>query len=81
MESRYYNGVDYELPQARGSGCFAAKTRWRLLSEAIKDTIAFCPPERRALVANLQAAWVECEAVREELTSPPPQGVMEFLLK
>jgi len=78
METRYYNGVDYDLPQARGYGIYEAGTRWRIIGDAIRDTIAFCPPDRRNLVANLQAAWVECEAQRRELLQPAPQGVLQF---
>jgi hypothetical protein len=72
MEERSYHGRVFDVPQARGVGVFAAQTRWRLIADGIVSVLAYCPAEHRALVANLQYAWMQASLERERLTVEAP---------
>lgn len=75
VELRSYCGRVFELPAATMRGTYAAETRWRIVSEGIVECIALCPPEKRALVTNLQMAWMQAESVRDELKGAVPAGL------
>ena len=75
-EVRNCLGVEFEVPMALLKGQYAVQTRWRLIAEGISNVIAHCPPEHRAMVANLQYAWMQAMVERRKLEEPPPQ--MEF---
>lgn len=79
MEFRNYQGVEFEVPQARLRGVYEAVTRMRLLADGIRNCIEHCPPDRRDLVANLQYAWMQVSLEKKRLEAPSPQGVFECI--
>jgi hypothetical protein len=75
VESKYYNGKRYECPVAVQRNVYSESVRLRLLSDGIAECIAFSDPNNRRLVSELQMAWMMVQERRDEIASPPPQGV------
>ena len=75
VETKNFKGRDYATPVGQGYGVFAARTRWRLIRDGIGDVLRYVPAERRAMVANLQYAWLEANAELQRLEDVPGQGV------
>ena len=60
MEVKRYQQHDFEVPSGLGMGSYAERTRWILLRDGIANCIAHTPPGERAMITNLQYAWMEC---------------------
>jgi hypothetical protein len=73
METKFYQQREYDCPNGGGYGIYEAGTRWRLIAEGIANVLRYVPHEERALVTNLQYAFMQAEQMRRALAEPVEQ--------